>query len=165
VLDEISPQWLKMRSINSDAENPFSGLRDLASIEEDMAVLHVPFEPSQDASPALGADRRVKVTEVVLYYFPSPLTGKAAIMDSMDKMRPVIGRSEALAVHDGWALKDKENEKGEKSMVYVNVVGWVDVDAHMRFQASEDFKENIHHLLDIKSIQQMEMHHVQLHRV
>lgn len=148
----------------SDGEDSFAGLRDVTNTNEDIAVLHVAFESSKDPSPALGADKRVGVTEVVLYYFPSPLTGKADIMESMDKMRPVIGRSEALAVSDGWALEDKKNEKGEKCAIYINAVGWVDVDAHMRFQASEDFKQNIHHLLGIESMLQLEMHHVQLHR-
>ena len=135
--------------------------------EQDIAVLlHIPFGPSsEDPSPALGADKRVRVTEVVLYHFPSPLTDKAAVIDSLDQMRPVIGRSEALGVYDGWALEDIDNDKGEKKEIYVNVVGWTDVDAHMRFQASEDFKQNVHHLLNIKSLQQLEMHHVHLHRV
>lgn len=149
----------------SDDEDPFAGLRAVSNTKEDTAVLHIPFDSAKDPSPALGADERVGVTEVVLYYFPSPLVDKAAIMDSMDKMRPVIGRSEALAVFDGWALEDKKNEKGEKCTVYINAVGWVDIDAHMRFQASEDFKQNIHHLLGIESMLQLEMHHVQLHRV
>lgn len=149
----------------SDGKDPLASLRQVANTEDAFAVLHVPFESSKDPSPALGADKRVGVTEVVLYYFPSPLTGKAAIMDSMDKMRPVIGRSEALAISDGWALEDKKNEKGEKCAVCINVVGWVDIDAHMRFQGSEDFKQNIHHLLGIESMLQLEMHHVHLHKV
>lgn len=86
-------------------------------------------------------------------------------MASMDKMRPVIGRSEALAVHDGWALEEMKNEKGDESTVYVNLVGWVDVDAHMRFQASEDFRGNVHWLLECEGLRGMEMWHVRLERV
>lgn len=148
-----------------NGKNALASLRGVASAEEDITVLHIPFKPSDDPSQALGADSRVGVTEIVLYHFPSPLTDKADVMESMDQMRPVINRSEALAVYDGWALENKRDEKGEMSEICFNAVGWVDVDAHMRFQASEDFKQNIHHLLDIKSLRQLEMHHIRLHRV
>lgn len=99
-------------------------------------------------------------------------------MASIDKMRPVIARSEALSVHDDWALEDRKNENreedekgegnengGEESAIYVNIVGWVDVEAHIRFQASEDFRENVHWLLGIEGLRRMEMHHVKLERV
>ena len=86
-------------------------------------------------------------------------------MSSVDHMRPVIKRSEACAILDGWALEDIPNEKGEMSAFYVNVVGWVDIDAHRRMQASEDFKQNIHHLMGIKELQQLEMHHIMLSKV
>ena len=92
-------------------------------------------------------------------------------MSSVDKMRPVMERSEALAVYDGWALEDDvpnpgpQASDGETSKVYVNLVGWVDVDAHMRFQGSEDFQQNIHHLLGIKDMRHSEFFHVKLHAV
>lgn len=54
-------------------------------------------------SCALGADANsdVGATEVVFFYFPSTLTPnqRATIMsDHVGKMRPVMERSEALAV-------------------------------------------------------------------
>ncbi|KAI4237662.1 MAG: hypothetical protein LQ349_001691 [Xanthoria aureola] len=131
-----------------------------------MTVLRVPFEqPSDDPSPALGKIENVGVTELVLYHFPSPLATKASIMDSLDKIRPVIGRSEALSVYDGWAMDEKADDKGARCSIYVNAVGWVDVDAHMRFQASDDFKHNVHHIMDVQEIRQLEMHHVKFHSV
>lgn len=86
-------------------------------------------------------------------------------MKSVDTMRPVVQRSEALAVYDGWALEEKRTEKGDHGKIFVNVVGWVDVDAHMRFQASEGFKQNIHHLMGLEDLQRLEMHHAKLHAV
>ena len=131
-----------------------------------MTVLRVPFEqPSDDPSPALGKIENVGVTELVLYHFPSPLATKASIMDSLDKIRPVIGRSEALSVYDGWAMDEKADDKGARCSIYVNAVGWVDVDAHMRFQASDDFKQNVHHIMDVQELRQLEMHHVKFHSV
>ena len=86
-------------------------------------------------------------------------------------MRPVVERSESLSVYDGWAVEEEvpnpgpDAGEGEKNKVYVNVVGWVDVEAHMQFQGSEDFQQNIHHLLGIKELKHTELYHVKLHAV
>jgi hypothetical protein len=108
------------------------------------------------------------------FYFPSTISAsdKDAIMSSVNKMRPVVERSEALSVYDGWALEEAvpnpgpHASEGEMSKVYVNLVGWVDVEAHMRFQGSEDFQQNtIHHLLGIKELRHTDFSHVKLHAV
>lgn len=150
-----------------------------------MMVLHVPFYPSDDPSSALKATpgSALGATEVVFYYFPSPLpeVTKSSIMDSITQLRPVVERSEALTVLDGWAIEEavptprlskgepteNKQESGVKglSTVYVNLVGWVDVDAHRRFQASEDFKANIHLLLGIKELKGTEMYHAKFYKV
>ena len=49
--------------------------------------------------------------------------------------------------------------------VYFNAVGWVDIEAHMRFQGSGDFQQNIHHMLGIKEMEHTEFFHVKLHAV
>lgn len=69
--------------------------------------------------------------------------------------------------YDGWALEESVpnplSEAVDKAcQVYVNVVGWVDVEAHMRFQGSDDFGANIHHLLGIKEMLHTEIFHVSL---
>ncbi|KAL8847782.1 MAG: hypothetical protein Q9221_007181 [Calogaya cf. arnoldii] len=131
-----------------------------------ITVLRILFsQPSDDPSPALATDENIGVTELVLYYSPSPLTTKGSIMDYLDNMRPVISRSEALAVYDGWSMDEKADDKGAKCSVYINAVGWVDIDAHMRFQASEDFKQNVHHIMDVQDLRQLEMHHVKFNTV
>jgi hypothetical protein len=153
---------------------PTSGtLRTIVNNEKTVTALHVPFGPADDPSPALGANRKVGATEVVFFYFPSTISAsdKDAIMSSVNKMRPVVERSEALSVYDGWALEEAvpnpgpHASEGEMSKVYVNLVGWVDVEAHMRFQESEDFQQNIHHLLGIKELRHTDFSHVKLHAV
>jgi len=78
-------------------------LRTIINEEEPVTVLHVPFISSDDPSPALGANSKVGVTEVVFFYFPSTLTltDRDTIMSSVAKMRPVLERSDALGVYDG----------------------------------------------------------------
>ena len=148
-------------------------LREIVEDEKSIIALHVPFNSSDDPSPALGANSKVGATEVVFFYFPSTLTRSDTdgIMSSIDKMRPALDRFEALGVYDGWALEDAvpnpgpQASEGEKSKVWVSVVGWVDVDAHMRFQDSEDFQKNLHLLLGIKELRHTEVFHVKLHAV
>ena len=92
-------------------------------------------------------------------------------MASVDKMRPIVKRSESLEVFDGWALEEEVPNPGpratggEMSKVFVNLVGWVDVEAHERFQGSRDFKENIHHMLGIKEMRHTELYHAKLFAV
>ena len=102
-------------------------------------------------------------------------------MDSVSHMRPVVGRSEALTVLDGWATEEavpaprlptsettgdkQESGANDPSTVYVILVGWADVDAHSRFQASEDFKANIHWLLGIKELKGHELYHAKFYKL
>ncbi|KAL8918191.1 MAG: hypothetical protein Q9172_005533 [Xanthocarpia lactea] len=144
-------------------EGSIAPFQNLLGVEKVTAAMRVQFQPSPDPSPALGNHPSIGVTEVVFYHFPSDLTNKEGIMGSINKMRPVLARSEALACFDGWAMDHTTNDAGGKSQIYVNVLGWVDVDAHMRFQDSDDFKQNIHHLMDIQELQLLEMHHVKLY--
>ncbi|KAL8671616.1 MAG: hypothetical protein Q9168_003889 [Polycauliona sp. 1 TL-2023] len=135
-------------------------------IQGKATVLRVLFDqPSDDPSPTLNPANNVGVTELVLYHFPSPLTTKDSIMHSIDKMRPTVARSESLAVYDGWSMDGKADDRGATCSIYVNMVGWVDVDAHMRFQASDDFKQNVHHIMGIEELGQVDLHHVEFSSV
>jgi hypothetical protein len=92
-------------------------------------------------------------------------------MSCVDKMRPVMERSEALGVYDGWAIEEAvpnlgpQATEGEESKVFVNLVGWVDVEAHMWFQGSEDFQQHVHHLMGMKDMRHTELYHVKFHAV
>ncbi|KAL9018235.1 MAG: hypothetical protein Q9185_004449 [Variospora sp. 1 TL-2023] len=131
-------------------------------------VVRVKFHPNPDPSPALGNNHHpnLGVTEVVFLHFPAHLPNKADIMKSIDKMRPVVAQtSEALSLFDEWSIEHRTNEAGEKIQFYVNLLGWVDIEAHTRFQSSDDFKQNVHHLMGIQEIRLSEMHHVKFYAV
>lgn len=69
--------------------------------------------------------------------------------------------------YDGWALEDSvpnpaSEAETDTCQVFVNVVGWEDVEAHMRFQGSEDFEANIHHEFGMKEMLHTELFHVSL---
>ena len=141
----------------------------------------MPFYPSRDISDALGSHAAVNVSEVIFFYFPRDLSSAARATlttENINKMRPVVERSEAIGVYDGWAeegnvalnsMTVEQREEGASGkndnsgcQVWVNVVGWADVEAHMRFQASEDFGANVHYLMDMKHMKGTELFHVRL---
>ncbi|KAL8989514.1 MAG: hypothetical protein Q9177_001615 [Variospora cf. flavescens] len=135
-------------------------------------IVRLNFHPNPDPSPALNNNHHpsLGVTEVVFLHFPADLPNKADIMASINKMRPVAARSpEALSLFDGWSMEEHTTNEAdgeeEKIQFYVNLLGWVDVEAHMRFQGSDDFKRNVHHLMDIQEIRRAEMHHVKFYKV
>lgn len=146
----------------SDYANHIESLKPILDSGKDTILFRITFGHSDHVSLALGADSRVGVTEIVFFRFLSPLNTKDDIMHSLGHLRPLMESSEACAVFDGWAVEEIDNEKGEMNTLYVSAVGWVDIDAHMRTQASEHFKENIHYLTDIKEILHYEMHHTKL---
>ena len=143
-------------------------LKDLDTVRNTAVaprILHVPAVPHT----LLGEHPEVNVSEVVFFYFPATLTPEdiTGIMANVDKMRPTMERSESLGVFDGWAEEtDIENPNpdlgGEKSRVWVNVVGWPDVAAHVRMTQSADFAENIHHLMGITSIRGTDVYHTKM---
>ncbi|MCJ1404593.1 hypothetical protein MMC11_007819 [Xylographa trunciseda] len=155
------------RGAISNYETNINNLRTIIDSDRPLTSIHVAFTPSGDPSPALGAESKVGATEVVFFYFLAS-SDQDAIMSSFDKMRPAMERSEALAVYDGRAVEEAvpnpgpQASEGEMSKVYVNLVGWVDVAAHMRFMASEDFGQGIHYLLEINEIRHTEYLHVML---
>lgn len=146
-------------------------LRTVVDDQKPIMVLHIPFNTTNIPTPALEANARADgVTEVVLRYFPSDLSPdyKDAIMFSIDKMRPVMERSTALGVYDGWTLENNvkipgpDAFEGQESQVYINILGWANIDSHKQFLESEDFQQNKHHMFDIHNVQYVELYHVKL---
>ncbi|MCJ1313683.1 hypothetical protein MMC25_007362 [Agyrium rufum] len=161
----------RMRSSLKNFGRPayMKGLKTLVEHPDSITVLHITFNDGADPSDALGANKSVGVTEVVFFYSPSSQSqeDRENIMSSVDEMRPCVKRSEALAIFDGWALEEDltgsfSESKDAKSKVFVNLVGWADVDAHMRFQGSEDFQQNMYHLMGLKDMKHTEFYHVKL---
>ncbi|KAL8834090.1 MAG: hypothetical protein Q9170_003926 [Blastenia crenularia] len=141
------------------------------------AVFHVAFP--EDPSPALEAKHgsHIGVTEIVFAYFrPSPLPPdlKAKNMDSFKQMKPVAERNGALTkFNPAWATEDgilapltggEEDGGKEGSTVYVNLIGWDEVESHMRFMETEDFKENSHWLTDVEGMKGFELLHAKFFR-
>lgn len=134
-------------------------------------VVHVTFGPTPDASPALGADPKVGVSELVFLYLPpTPTTAeKDVVMATIAKLRSSVEQSEALSFYNGWAREDEKvatpgegESAGLESRVYVNLTGWRDIEAHARFMQSEDFKAIMPLLVGMEGLRHYELYHVKL---
>ncbi|KAL9116294.1 MAG: hypothetical protein Q9187_007183 [Circinaria calcarea] len=130
--------------------------------DKPVTVLHVPFEPSGNPAPALDANSKVGATEIGYLYFPVD-SDRDAIMSSVDKFRPVLARSEALAVYNGWALEEVQMRRRKAESFSISWAGLMS--KHMRFSNSDDFKKNVHHLLGIKTVRHTESYHITLSAV
>lgn len=115
---------------------------------------------------------------MLAYFQPSPLpqTAKDAILDSFSHMEPVIERNGGLTGYrNGWAvegLKAPLVERGDVAgaiegdcAFYVNLTGWVDREAHLRFMETEDFRENQHWFLDVEGLKGAEIVHARFYEV
>ena len=172
---------------NSNAE-PYSGIpahassfrSNLIKNNGDGTTFHVAFRGNMlDAlQPRTPSSGTIGDTEIVLAYFqPSPLpqAAKDAILDSFSHMEPIIERHGGLTGYrNGWAVEGLTAplvERGDAGAikgdceVYVNLTGWVDREAHMKFMETEDFRENRHWFLDVEGLRGAEIVHARFYEV
>ncbi|KFY27209.1 hypothetical protein V493_03641 [Pseudogymnoascus sp. VKM F-4281 (FW-2241)] len=131
-------------------------------------VLHVPPIPHV----LLGEQADINVTEVLFFYFPASITAEDIddFAARIEKLRPALEDSEAKGVFQGWAEEgdveyvDSEGVKGE-CKVWVSVVGWEDLEAHLRVAESEEFKVNKELLVGMEVLRGIEMFHTTLVKV
>ena len=115
------------------------------------------------------------VSELVFVYFPisMPAEARQRIRTAGSTMRPITERHGALAIADGWAggnvelRKDVLERLGSpsgidtgKAQVWVITTGWQTKEAHFQLQASQDYKDNIHNIVDHPEIRGVDVFHV-----
>ena len=63
----------------------------------------------------------------------------------------------------GWVVEELDNEKveGGKAKAYVMVIGWPDVETHMKYRETQVFKDNIGLLRE--GVVDSSIHHVKVH--
>jgi len=149
--------------INSSSYAHFSTLSPPTSPPK---TIHIPISPTAAFSPS---NPKIGATELVLFYFKEDIKEEEIkdVMGNVDKMRPVMERSECFEVFDGWSEESIPipANPDTKGRVFVNIVAWESVEAHGKFAESDDFKANIHHLLGIQGILGNEMWHTKLFKV
>jgi len=116
---------------------------------------HVDFKPYPEFRTAIAAP----VTEVARFIFegPSPPTDA---LEGFAKFGELLKKEHIPGMLGSAAgLTDDEIEfEGVKGVAAVFVIGWESVDAHMAFQKTQAFKDNVA-LLPVTEAKKIEMHH------
>lgn len=115
-----------------------------------------PFPPT----PAFS-----EVTEFIRAYFPADYSAEdqKTFHENLKEFGSIVKRdwSECRGTAGGWVAEELEDPKsGEKSKVYVCLIGWPSVESHMKFRETQSFKDNISMLRGAKDLKNVVMVHV-----
>ncbi|OCL07822.1 hypothetical protein AOQ84DRAFT_354782 [Glonium stellatum] len=121
------------------------------------SLYHVPFP----ASSPFVAPARAPAAELASLYFPASYP-QADFMPRWAEFGRVCGQHATgfLGCAGGWSIEEVESAgvEGGKAKVFLAVIAWESVEAHMAFRATEAFKGAITQLRG--GTTSIEMHHV-----
>lgn len=122
-------------------------------------VATTPFPPSALQAP---------VTEILLVYFPSDIS--TAAKDSVESNikqfidKALTGYPEIKGVNYGWGVENdfpvRGGEEGQTGSILMAFVGWTSIDAHLKYQETDLYKENVHLLQSFEGVVGMKMIHI-----
>jgi len=119
-------------------------------------LFHVELKPHP--SPGL-ANSTAPVTEVFTAKFPSSISSsqKDEYAKNAEKFLEFLKTKQGFTgASSGWS-----DEIVDDAKLFVGVIGWTSVDAHMDLRNSQEFKDNVH-LIRSEDIKGVEMYHVPL---
>ena len=108
------------------------------------------------------------VTEVIIAYFPSNISpaGKDAAAARLQQFveKSLHKCSDVKAVSTGWGVENdfpvRGGEEGQKGSILTAFVGWPSIDAHMKFQETEAYKENVGLIRAMEGIVKLDVFHI-----
>jgi hypothetical protein len=123
-------------------------------------LYHVHVEPAPPTR-AFG-----EVTEFIQIYFPADYSpeDQKVFHENMKKFGGIVEDNwkECRGTAGGWVVEELEDPKsGSKAKVYVELIGWVSVDSHMRYRETQAFKDSIHLLRGAKDLKNLAVVHVE----
>lgn len=138
-------------------------MKNLGSILDGEAVLtHVTFNPNPPAAALSGAGGAA--TECFLSYY-DPAISDAEKQDVTGRVEKFLTHVQSTAgfrsVASGWQLEvSPVPGKSDKAKVFLVAIGWVSVDAHMKFRETDAFKNNISLIREAPKIVGTRLFHV-----
>ena len=138
----------------------------LSIVDGEMNIFHTRMSPHP---PSVALSGTSTVTEVVMHYFAADLSESNQSSFESD-LRTFVQVLEEKAVGftgfaGGWVVEEQQHEKVEgKAKMWQTCLGWPNVDAHMAFRETQDFKDNVH-LMKPDFTKATTMHHVALKEV
>jgi hypothetical protein len=107
------------------------------------------------------------VTEVLLVYFPSDISpaGKDSVVSQVKEFvdKALTGYSDIKGVNYGWGVENdfpvRAGEEGQTGSILMAFVGWTSIDAHLKFQETDIYKEHAHLVQTLEGVVGMHMFH------
>ncbi|KIX09467.1 uncharacterized protein Z518_00547 [Rhinocladiella mackenziei CBS 650.93] len=135
----------------------------LSVIDGNPSFYHVHFDPHPPNKALVGTEPMA--TEIITAYFPldySPEDQKT-FDDGMKTFASVFEGSANgfIGAFGGWVVEELDiPNTSEKGKVYVALIGWTSVEAHMKCRETQTFKDNVHYLRGAKDLKAINVFHV-----
>jgi hypothetical protein len=106
------------------------------------------------------------VTEIMLAYFPADISPADQDAAAAQFQRFVDGAlnlcPDVLGVNAGWGVERDFPVPGTdgEGALFVALIGWPSVDAHLRFRETDEFKRNVGLIGDMGGLRKVDMFHV-----
>jgi hypothetical protein len=131
-------------------------------------LTHGEFSKHVAVTPFPPVALQSAVTEVLIIYFPSDISqaGKDIAAAQLQQFieKSLIKSSDADALSYGWGVENdfpiRGGEEGQQGSILISFIGWPSVDAKMKFQGTEGFKENVHLLMAMEGKVNLSMFHI-----
>lgn len=126
--------------VNSETYLPFT--TQLSEVFDFAAsppfIYHVNFT----SQPSLAAARDAPVTEFATFNIPVSASSeeKSGLEDAILGVAKFCDENGSTGVAVGWAIEEVEASEGKVSVLQA-IIGWENVDAHMKARALEQFKD------------------------
>jgi hypothetical protein len=131
-------------------------------------LTHGEFTKHVAVTPSPPLVLQSPVTEIMLAYFSSDIS--QAQKDAASANAQQFGEKALNKCPDvkgfsfGWGVENdfpvKGGEKGQTGSVLTAFIGWPNIDAHLKFRETEDFKENVDLLRGMEGLVKVAMFHV-----
>ena len=141
-------------------------MKDLPTV-----LTHGEFTKHVDVTPAPARALKSPVTEIMLAYFPPDISqdGKAEVSSQFQQFveKGLNKCADITGISYGWGVQNdfpvREAGDGQTGSLFIAFVGWPSIDAHMKFQKTDEFKEYIELTTNTERILQMATVQVSCH--
>lgn len=119
----------------------------LSIVDGELDVYHANFSVHPPSS-ALNPNAAL-ATEVVGHYFSADLSDseKSTWESDLDKFAKVLEENAQgyRGFLGGWVVEEQEHKEVDgKTILWLSLLGWDSVEAHMAFRETDAFKDNVH---------------------
>lgn len=131
-------------------------------------LTHGEFTKHVDVTPPPAQALKSPVTAITLAYFPSDiaLDEKAKVSSRFQQFaeKGLHQCAEVTSISYGWGVQNdfpvREVGDGQTASLFIAFVGWPSIDAHIKFQETDEFKQHVELITNTRRMLKMVTFHV-----